>query len=169
MKKIPLLFFLCLIGIALIVNSCKKDNLSHIPDLFVGNWQLASITVTNYVGDTQISLDTLNKICDKKQIFAFSADNSCGYSNFQCETDSVKGRWSLTQNKLFLVSDMVCKDSTKASGGTSKPFENAKIVTLGNYGLVLETGDVQPNYSATKKRRVMRYGFVRQKKSTTTQ
>ncbi|WP_114940078.1 lipocalin family protein [Mucilaginibacter endophyticus] len=163
MKKAPLLFFLLLISIALIVNSCKKDNLSHIPGLMAGKWQLASITVTNYVGDSQVSLDTLNQTCSIIQYFTFKADNSCNYTNFQCNADSAVGRWGLTANKLFLTSDMVCKDTTKSSGGTSKPFANAKIVTLGNYSLVLETGDVEPNYSATKKRRVMRYGFIRQR------
>jgi hypothetical protein len=167
MKRTPLLFFLFLISIALIVNSCKKDNLSHIPGLLAGNWQLASITVTNYVGDAQVSLDTLNQTCADIQLFTFNADNSCSYTNFQCNADSVIGRWSLTANKLFLISDIVCKDTTKASGGTSKPFENSKIVTLGNYSLVLETGDVEPNYSATKKRRIMRYGFIRQKTTST--
>ncbi|QEM08096.1 DUF5004 domain-containing protein [Mucilaginibacter rubeus] len=167
MKRTPLLFFLFLISIALIVNSCKKDNLSHIPGLLAGNWQLASITVTNYVGDAQVSLDTLNQTCQDTQLFTFNADNSCSYTNFQCRSDTAKGRWSLTANKLFLISDMVCKDTTKASGGTSKPFENTKIVTLGNYSLVLETGDVEPNYSATKKRRIMRYGFIRQKVTAT--
>ncbi|MFC0515611.1 DUF5004 domain-containing protein [Mucilaginibacter angelicae] len=167
MKRTPLLFCLFLISIALIVNSCKKDNLSHIPGLLAGKWQLASIIVTNYVGDAQTSLDTLNTTCTDIQLFTFNADNSCSYVNFQCNPDSTIGRWSLTANKLFLVSDMVCKDSTKASGGTSKPFENTKIVNLGNYSLVLETGDVEPNYSATKKRRVMRYGFIRQKVTAT--
>ncbi|UOE50411.1 DUF5004 domain-containing protein [Mucilaginibacter sp. SMC90] len=167
MKRTALLFFLFVVSIALIVNSCKKDNLSHIPGLLAGNWQLASITVTNYVGDAQVSLDTLNQTCEDIQLFTFNADNSCSYTNFQCNPDTVKGRWSLTDNKLFLISDIVCKDTTKASGGTSKPFENTKIVTLGNYSMVLETGDVEPNYSATKKRRIMRYGFIRQKITAT--
>lgn len=167
MKRTALLFFLFVVSIALIVNSCKKDNLSHIPGLLAGNWQLASITVTNYIGDAQVSLDTLNQTCEDIQLFTFNADNSCSYTNFQCNPDTVKGRWSLTDNKLFLISDIVCKDTTKASGGTSKPFENTKIVTLGNYSMVLETGDVEPNYSATKKRRIMRYGFIRQKITAT--
>lgn len=167
MKRTPLLFFLFLISIGLIVNSCKKDNFSHIPALMAGKWQLASITVTNYVGDAQISLDTLNQTCNIIQNFTFKADNSCNYTNFQCSADSTVGRWSLSDNKLYLISDIVCKDTTKSSGGTSKPFANSKIVTLGNYSLVLETGDVEPNYSATKKRRIMRYGFIRQKVTAT--
>lgn len=167
MKRTPLLFFLFVISLALIVDACKKDNLSHIPGLLAGNWQLASITVTNYVGDAQVSLDTLNKTCPDIQLFTFNADNSCSYTNFQCNADTAKGRWSLTDNKLFLISDIVCKDTTKASGGTSKPFSNTKIVTLGTYSMVLETGDVEPNYSATKKRHIMRYGFVRQKAAAT--
>jgi len=163
MKKAPLLFFLLLISIALIVNSCKKDNLSHIPGLMAGKWQVASIEVYNYIGDSKISTDVLDTTCTITQYFIFNSDNSCSYINFQCNSDTAKGRWSLTANKLFLASDMICNDTTKSSGGTSKPFANAKIVTLGNYSLVLETGDVEPNYSATKKRRVMRYGFIRQK------
>lgn len=167
MKRTPLLFCLFLISVALIVNSCKKDNLSHIPDLLAGNWQVASIEVFNYVGDSQISDVKLDTTCTITQYFIFRSDNSCSYVNFQCNPDSTTGRWSLTANKLFIVSDMVSKDTTKASGGTSKPFENTKIVNLGNYSLVLETGDIEPNYSATKKRRVMRYGFVRQKVTAT--
>lgn len=163
MKRTPLLFFLFVISIALIVNSCKKDNLTHIPGLLAGNWQVASIEVTNWIGDSKISTEVLDTTCTINQYFIFKTDNSCSYLNFQCNSDSTTGRWSLSDNKLFLISDIVCKDTTKSSGGTSKPFANSKIVTLGNYSLVLETGDVEPNYSATKKRRIMRYGFIRQK------
>ncbi|NHA05176.1 hypothetical protein G7092_15310 [Mucilaginibacter sp. HC2] len=170
-NKIPLLFVLGLVMINLLINSCKKDNDSNIPHLLTsGSWLLATVQVNNYVGDAQIGItDTLYVNCDSTQTFTFNTNNTCTFVNFACLAQKTTGNWSLTANRLYLTSDMTCKDTTGNLGAAIKqiqPFSNAQITTLGVYSLVLQTGDVQPNYSATSRRRIVRYGFIKQKAVT---
>ncbi len=167
MKNAPLIFILLLLILSVVCHSCKKQNQSSIQTLFSkGSWELATVIVTVSVGDTLKSTDTLNTECDKKQIFAFNTDGTCSYTNFHCkEQPLASGRWSLSPDQLYLNSDMVCQDTFKVGTGSSKPFDNAQILTLGQYSMVLITGDIQ-NYSPTKRRTVMRYGFVRQRVPT---
>jgi hypothetical protein len=143
-------------------NSCKKTSTDYLPTLLTNRqWQLASVLVYNYTGSTQTSVDTLNTNCNYTQIFKFNADHTCGYSNFDCLPDSVTGRWAFIGNNLYLSCDMTCKDTTAA--GSSKPFQNARIQNLGQYSLVLQTGDLQTYYSPTQPRRIVQYGFIRVK------
>jgi hypothetical protein len=153
---------LAIILIALVVNSCKKDNTGSIKTLFTGGkWQLASVLAFNYIGNTETSIDTLNDSCKLTQFFTFNTDNTCTYVNFDCITQtSTSATYSLTPNQLFLNTNIVCKDTTAA--GSSMPFANAGIINLGQYSLVLQTGDIAPNYSLTAKRRIIQYGFIRQ-------
>ena len=163
MKKIRLLllFFGLLTGV--IINSCKKTGQSSIQALFTGGtWQLASVMAFNYIGNTQISTDTLNSTCQFPQYFTFQTNNTCIYTDFDCISQTPPpASWSLSPNQLYLDAEVVCKDTTTT--GASKPFSNAKIVNLGRFSLILQTGDFQPNYSLTKKRRVVQYGFIRKK------
>jgi hypothetical protein len=98
-------------------------------------------------------------ICDTTQIFAFNADMTCTYSNFDCKESTVTGKWSLSDTQLFLVADITYPAITTA--GTTQPFINARIANLGDFSLVLETGDLQQYYTATDKRTIRRYGFTR--------
>ena len=142
-------------------DSCKKDGQNIIPVLFTGGrWELATVTQTWFTGNNMDSTKTLNTGCPSSQYFTFTADGTCTYSNFHCLTQVTTGQWLLTTNQLFLQSNMVCKDTTKS--GTSTPFSNAEIYNVGHYSLVLITGDVEPNYSLTKKRVQMQYGFIRE-------
>jgi len=147
--------------IALVINSCKKSSQSPIQALFTGGqWQLSSVQVTYYTGNSQDSIVTISTPCI--QDFTFSANNTCTYSNFDCITQtSPVAQWSLTGNQLYLQTNMVCKDTTTA--GSSMPFSNAQIFNLGQFSLVLQTGDIQPNYSLTAKRKIIQWGFVREK------
>jgi hypothetical protein len=162
-KKRLLLFLTVLILIGLVVNSCKKDSLSPIQQLFTGGtWRLASIQDTLFVGNTEIAVDTLNTTCDSTQNFTFYTNNTCTYTNFDCLAQSPPaGQWSLAPNERILQANIVCKDTTAT--GSSMPFANAKILNLGQFSLILETGDFQANYSLTARRRVVVYGFIRQK------
>ncbi|MDB4924983.1 hypothetical protein [Mucilaginibacter sp.] len=162
--KIPFLFILGLLLINMLSNSCKKDKQNSVQTLFAnGKWQLASVNVTSFVGDTIKRIDTLNTKCDTTQLFTFNTDNTCTYTNFDClHQPTASGHWLLAPDQLSISSDMVCKDTTAA--GSSKPFASAKIENVGDYSLVLLTGDI-PNHTSTTKRRVVRYGFVRQKAS----
>ncbi|MGZ3756818.1 MAG: DUF5004 domain-containing protein [Mucilaginibacter sp.] len=161
--KTPLFFLLGVALIGLVINSCKKDTSGSIPTLFTqGKWQLASVLVTHTNGNITV-IDTLNTTCDSTQVFTFNTDNTCTYTNFDCIPQVSKGTWSLTSDQLTLNAQVTCKDTTSAH--SSKPFSNAQIVTLGQYSMVLQTGDYDIIPTATNKTNVIRYGFVRQKTS----
>jgi len=163
MKNVSLVFIVSLLLLSVLCNSCKKDKQSSIQNLFTsGSWELSTVIVTVSVGDTLKSRDTLNTECGKKQLFTFSPGGTCNYTNFHCEDQTSTGKWSLSPDQLYLKSDMVCIDTFKVGTKRSMPFFNAQINSIGQYGMVLTTGDIQ-NYSATQRRTVMRYGFVKQK------
>jgi hypothetical protein len=157
-KRYLLLLFVLIAG--LVVNSCKKTGQNPIEILFTGGtWQLASVEIIKYTGNTQLSDTTINNTCS--QFFTFKTDNTCTYANFNCISQPVAaGQWSLTPNKLFLIAKITC-DSTATLKVT--PFINAQIINLGQYSMVLSTGDIAPNYSLTKPRKIVKYGFIRQK------
>jgi len=161
-KKNLLLLFSCLL-VGLIINSCKKDNQGTIAKLLVGGkWQLASVMQYNYIGSSLTSTDTLNTTCTSTQYFTFSSDNTCTYTNFDClPQTSASASWALTSDQLHLQAAVVCKDTTAA--GSSKPFADSQIINLGQYSMVLLTGDIQANYSLTAKRTQIQFGFVRVK------
>jgi len=151
---------LTLIGAALLVNSCKKDSNDSISYFLTnGTWTLASVTVLHYVGDTQGKTDTLNLTCGNTQTFTFSGNN-CNYVNYHCITQNTSGTWSIDQDNLILHCDMPARDTSKATMVTVKAFQNAQIDNLGQYSLVLKTGDIQAFYKATTVRTITRYGFV---------
>ncbi|MDR3694362.1 lipocalin family protein [Mucilaginibacter sp.] len=160
------LFIIAGLVTALVINSCKKTSISSIQQLFTGGtWELASFQTIYYTGNQADSTVTDSSTCLNSQFFTFNTNNTCTYTNFDCITQtSAAATWSLTGNQLFLQTSVVCKDTTKA--GTSTPFAYAQIMNLGIYSLVLNTGDIQPNYSLTAKRKVFVYGFIRQKGTT---
>ncbi|WP_454803851.1 lipocalin family protein [Mucilaginibacter phyllosphaerae] len=165
MKNKNFYFFLSvLLIVAFFTNSCKKEKQNYIPTLFAtGTWQLSSILESKYLGDSRLSLDTLQ--CDTTQFFTFNKDDmTCTYTNFDCVDQEAKGTWQLSDTRLFLFADMTVKDGSQV--GTSKPFLNARIINVGEYSLVLEAGDIQTYYTATDRRTIRRYGFVRIKPVT---
>lgn len=164
--KIRLFLLFTMATIALLVNSCQKTKQDYIATLIAQNqWQLSSATVTTYTGSTQISQLTLDTTCLVTQIFKFNTDNTCSYTNFDCLPQSTRGTWALSQDKLFLNVNMIAKDTIARADTTthSKPFQNAKIINLGQYSLILQTGDLQTYYSPTQKRVIYQWGFVRVK------
>jgi len=163
MKNKHLLLILTGLSVGLVINSCKKNGQNPIQTLFTGGtWQLASVQVYNYKGNTLVSTDTITDSCKSTQFFTFNKDNTCVYTNFDCISQtSASAKWSLTPNQLFLVAEAVCKDTS--AKGSSMPFIYSQIINLGNYSLVLQTGDIQPNFSLTKPRQIIQYGFIRQK------
>jgi hypothetical protein len=161
-KNIYLLLAMAIVAF-FFINSCKKTDQSNIPNLLTaGVWQLASVQQTYYIGDSRIKTDTLNAKCDTTQTFIFNKDNTCTYTNFECLIQpTATGKWLLTSDKLFLSSDIVCRDTTKK--GSSTPFSNVRFVNLGQYSMVIETGDIGLYYSSTQRRTIRRYGFIRQR------
>lgn len=162
-KKFLLLCLLGFVVIGLVGNSCKKTSQDYIQTLLTGNqWQLASVQVIHYIGASENrARDTLNTNCNLTQVFKFNADKTCTYTNFDCITQSVSGHWSLSPDQLFLYADMTCQDTTAFK--SSKPFQTAKIVNLGQYSLVLQTGNLETYYTPTQVRTITQYGFIRQK------
>jgi hypothetical protein len=167
-KKILFSLTVAILAIAgLVINSCKKDNQNSVETLLTrGKWQLASVMVYNFVGSSQVgTTDTLNTNCDSTQIFTFNTNNTCGYTNFECIPQKSTGSWTLSSDQLTLISNMTCIDTLiggKVDPLPSKPFQNTKIINLGQYSLVLETGDINTFYTSTTKRRIVQYGFVHQ-------
>jgi hypothetical protein len=164
MKNKTLYFLLAgLIVVSFFINSCKKTDPSNIPNLLTtGVWQLASLQVDHYVGDSRMSTDTLNTTCDTTQLFTFNKDNTCTYTNYSCKHQpTAKGTWSLTSNKLYLSSDIQVQDTT--AKGKSQPFLAVQIINLGQFSLAFNTGDIGVYYTSTQVRTIKRYGFIRQK------
>ena len=165
-KRTYYLYLLLIAAFSFFANSCKKEDKSNIRNLLTaGPWQLASLQETHYTGATLNSTDTLNTNCNFAQVFFFSKDNTCTYSNFSCVDQPVaNGSWELSTDKLFLYSNIVCRDNSQA--GSSTPFANSRIINLGQFSFVIETGDISENYSVNQPRTVRRYGFVRQNTSS---
>lgn len=159
-KGFVFLLFLVLTGIT--TNSCKKENNDSLSTLLTNSpWQLASVQVYHYLGSSLVETDTLNTNCLLTQTFTFKSDNSCAYQNFICKAGSNSGQWQFSSDKLTLQCNMTCKDTvTGGRDTTDMPFNNAQIVNLGSYSLVLQTGDVNQYYSSTTTRVIKRYGFI---------
>ena len=158
--KYYLFFFSILIAFAFVTNSCKKSSVNPIQSLFTnGAWQLASITTTYYTGSMKDSTLTVTDSCT--QILTFNTNFTCSYTNFDCITQNNTGTWYLTGNNLYLNTTLSSSDTTAA--GSAAPFKYAQIKTLGQFSLVLTTGDFAPNYSLTQPRVTVDYGFVRVK------
>ena len=158
--KFRLLLLCGFVATGLLVNSCKKSNQDYIQSLFVGGkWQLSSMQVTYATGAATDSVVLRDTSCSFIQTFTFNADNTCTYTNYRCSEQTSTGHWTLSTDKLFLNSNI----SVDSVGVTIAPFKNAQIVTLGQYSLILQTGDLQTYYPANMKRIITRYGFVRVK------
>ena len=169
MRKKLLLFGL-IVGllIAFTTNfSCKKNDQNYLNTLLTtGHWQFASLVVTQFHGDTTISTDTLFSDCSLAQNFTFNPNGTCTYTDFSCVQQSATGHWSFSKDYLYLMSDMACQDTIPSDttvNGSYVPFKNAKIVNLGQYSLVLKTGDLQQFYAPNQKRTINVFGFVRVK------
>jgi hypothetical protein len=161
-NKVSLLVIPAVLIANLLFNSCKKDNSGQVENFLPGGvWQLASVMVNHVVGGVTTT-DTLNTKCDTTQLFVFNANHTCSYTNFDCNSAQPKatGTWQLASNQLYLNCNMTCLDST---GKKIQPFTNAQIVNLGNYSLILQTGDFGTYYPPTQKLTIYRYGFIRQK------
>ncbi len=134
----------------LLVNSCKKDN-NDTPAYFLtqGKWQLASVQIFHFVGDVQqkqTKADTVLINCT--QTVVFKNDNTCTFSNFKCN-NTLNGSWQIDPNSLILKSQ-----------GLDTLSKDARIITLGQYSLVVQTGDISTYYKATTVRNITVYGYV---------
>ncbi|EHQ28179.1 DUF5004 domain-containing protein [Mucilaginibacter paludis] len=157
--------FLACIGlacIALLINSCKKDNSDTVHYFLVGEkWQLASVQRQTFVGDTLKKTDTLNTACDSIQKFQFNSDNTCTYENYHCIPQINTGTWQLVSDDLVLQTNLTVKDTLNGAIVTNaKAFAYAQIINLGQYSFVVQTGDVSSYYTSKTRRVITRYGFI---------
>ena len=159
MKNKNLYFLLAgLMVLSFMFNSCKKDKTDSLQSLFTtGKWELGSVIEYKLLGNQELSKDTLE--CDSSQIFKFNDDMTCSYTNMDCVATTVSGKWSLSDTRLFLFADLTYP--TVTSAGTNQPFINSRISNLGDFSMVLETGDLQTYYTATERRTIRRWGFIR--------
>jgi len=148
-----------------LVTACTKTNEKPYVDVFLAGgrpWQLASQQLSLYYGDTLKRVDTLNRTCPQNQIFSFSGDGTCTYTNYSCITQSAQGTWKiLTQDSLRLQSNIVCKDTSATK--SSSPFNNAEIVNLGQNSLVLQVVRYRTLRTVPKvllEKKVTRYAFI---------
>jgi len=171
MKNKNVIFLLAglLLG-SMVINSCKKDDKSSINTLLTtGNWQLASVMAFHYLGSTQTAADTLNTSCDTSQVFTFNNNSTCTYTNYHCVPQpTAHGTWIITGDKLFLECLITCKDTLPGGAGITdaKAFVYTKILSLGPYSMIVQTGDIGGYYTSTTRRTVYQYGFVHVKAST---
>jgi hypothetical protein len=165
MKNKLLLFCLfasLIVGVT--ANSCKKNNQDYLQTLLTHeHWQLASLTVTQTQNDTTLLNDTINPLCNLVQSLTFNGNGTCTYTNYGCTAQTVTGHWTLTSNKLYLQSDLKFQDTTAILKQYPMPFTNAQIINLGQYSLVLKTGDLGIFHPPNTKLTVFTYGFVRVK------
>jgi len=159
--RFPLFVLCCFAVIGIATNSCEKNDQNYIPTLFTGGqWELSSVIVTHFVGDTIKTSDTLYTACALEQTLIFNTDKTCTFANYSCISQpTATGHWSLSSDNLFLSSDM----AVDSSGTKITPFKTAEINNLGQYSLVLLTGSLESYYPSNKPRIITRYGFVRQK------
>jgi len=160
--KFSFFLLLTLTVVTLLTNSCKKNTDDSV-QYFLTNtsWVLASVQVFHFIGDTQSAkTDTLNTTCQTTQKFTFKSDNTCTYTNYHCITQNAAATWNLDPDNVHLYTTLSCQDTSKGSIVMVKAFSTASIITLGQYSMVLETGDIQPFYKATTVRTITRYGFV---------
>jgi len=165
MKNNKIIVFLSiLLVISVVINSCKKDNpQTSIASLFTnGKWELASVERQDLLGSSYL-LDTIYTACDTTQFFNFPTNSSCTFSNYHCIDQQSTGTWSLTSNGLYLQSNIALKDTLTGDSCCviKHPFEYAQIVNVGLYSLALRTGDIGAYFTATQKRTIYIYSFVR--------
>lgn len=150
----------------MVSNSCKKESQTELVSSLLthGTWQLASVIRRNFIGNTEFD-DTLNTTCTLKQLFQFTSNNTCTYTDYACISQpAAQGNWTLLSNGLNLTVNMDCIDTVKGTNGlkttNAKPFIYTQIYNLGQYSLVLRTGDITTYVTATTKRIILEYGFV---------
>ena len=162
--KVSIITIVSLLAVALLVNSCKKNDKSDSVSYFLtaGNWKLASVQTQSFVGDTLKRTDTLNTNCQVTggQVFTFKSDNSCTFTNYHCIIQNSTGSWQLTPDNLNIETNLTAKDTLGKNIVTVGAFATAQIINLGNYSLVLQTGYTSSYYTSKTARKITRYAFV---------
>lgn len=154
------LLFLFILLIAFAVNACKKDDTKTSITGFLTRqpWKLALKQRFAYVNNVLVKTDTLQRDCALTQTLTFKPDNTYTYENYACTPDTVNATWSLTYDNVYLnLNSIISVNSNKQENIT-------QLITLGEYSLVFDTGDVYRGTrnitSTTDSVIVFRYGFI---------
>jgi hypothetical protein len=151
-SKLLLLFILV---IAFAVNSCKKDEQSSLKNFLTERpWKFALLQRFAYFKNVLITTDTLQGNCSLNQKLTFKTDNTYTYENFVCKPGTINKQWSFTPDRLYL--NLNSDITLNSKGGQSA----ARIITLGQYSLVFDAGDINTPYTATDSVIIFRYGFI---------
>lgn len=151
------------VGVTSLFNSCKKDDKSTLKAYLTnyGVWELASLQVTHFKRNTPDKVDTLHVLCGSNtQVFSFSADGTCNYQYFQCNTSPYSGSWTFNTDSLILHVPIQMADTASKITGKSYPFARTLVYTLGSSTLVLLTGDLNSYYADDKTHARYRYSFI---------
>lgn len=149
------LLFLFILLIVLAFNSCKKESTNTLSTFLTQKpWKLALLQRFVYVKNSLVKTDTLQNNCALTQTLTFKTDNNYTYQNYVCTTGTINAPWSFTADYLYLnLNSIITVNSAKAQSP-------ARIITLGQYSLVFEAGDINTTYTKTDSVIVFRFGFV---------
>lgn len=138
MIKTPKLLLLLILLACFAANSCKKDNtITSITNFLTQRpWKLALVQRFAYVNSVLVKTDTLQPKCALNQTLTFNPDNKYTYVNYACTTGTVNAPWSFTADNLYLNLNSVISLNTKKTQNVTR------IINLGQYSLVFDTGDV---------------------------
>lgn len=156
--------FLSLLFLLLVCCSfytCKKDEQSSVSSFLTqGTWSLALTQRFQYVNQALIKTDTVNIGCPLDQKLTFNKDNTFTFTNYNCKTGNLNGKWNFSTDMLYLNTDQVITINTQ------KKQNPAHIINLGQYSLIFDAGDVyvygnaNTAYSKTDTAVIYRYGFI---------
>jgi hypothetical protein len=165
MIKHPKLLFLLFLPLACcIIYSCKKDEQSSVSSFLTqSTWNLALTQRFKYFNQSLVKTDTVNAGCPLDQKLTFNKDNTFTFTNYNCKTGNLNGKWNFSPDMLYLNTDQVITKNTK---GKANP---ARIINLGQYSLIFDAGDITiyGDTSTTVKKTdtatIYRYGFIHSK------
>ncbi|MGI4022242.1 MAG: hypothetical protein ACRYFA_12115 [Janthinobacterium lividum] len=149
------LLILIILLIAFAFNSCKKESTSSLTTFLTQRpWKMALLQRFAYVNNVLVKTDTLQSTCALTQTLTFKKDNNYTYQNYVCTNSTINKPWSFTADYLYLNLN---SDITINSLKMQSP---ARIITLGQYSLVFDAGDINTTYTKTDSVIIFRYGFV---------
>jgi hypothetical protein len=155
MTKKSKLLLLFILVVAFATNSCKKAEQNSLNNFLTQKpWKFALLQRFAYFKNVLITTDTLQRSCSLNQLLTFKTDNTYTYQNYMCKPSSINKLWSFTPDRLYLNLN---SDITVNSKGGQSP---ARIITLGQYSLVFDAGDINTPYTTTDSVIIFRYGFI---------
>ncbi|RYE29999.1 MAG: hypothetical protein EOP42_13120 [Sphingobacteriaceae bacterium] len=155
MTKLHLKFLTVLLLACFTFSACKKNDRASLTDFLTQKpWKLALKQRLAYLNNALVKTDTLESNCQLSQTLTFNNNGNYTYQNYACANRNVSAGWSFTPDYLYLnLNSIISINSDKAQNV-------ARIINLGQYSLVFDTGDINLTRKATDSVIVFRYGFI---------